>query len=140
MAKKYGTLLSETPMYYDCKIIVKKYLNYHVSVKIAKCIIFIFMKVQINILHTIVEVIQFDSLFLTRLRLLYGGLWGVAPKSENSRSHIWEVQTYLSIYQNWKFKELYLQVCSRSVLALCSGEASVLRMNSVSSVINDLIY
>jgi hypothetical protein len=45
-----------------------------------------------------------------------------------------------SIYQNWKFKELYLHVCCRSVLALCSEEESVLRMNQRSSVISSLIY
>jgi hypothetical protein len=60
---------------------------------------------------------------------IYGDLWGDVPKSENSRSHIWQVQTYLNIYQNCKFKELYLQICSRSVLELCSEEGSVLRMN-----------
>jgi len=102
--------------------------------------IYIYIEVQINIVHTIFEVIQFDSLFLTRLRLLYGHLWGIVPKSQNSRSHIWEVQTYLSIYQNFKFKELYLHFCNRSVLVLCSEEASVLRVNQRSSAINGLIY
>ena len=37
------------------KLIFKKRLNYHVLVKIAMCIIFIFIKVQINIVHTIVQ-------------------------------------------------------------------------------------
>ena len=53
----------------------------------------------------------------------------VVPKSENNRLQIWEVQTYLSIYQNWKFEELYLHACIRSVLALRSEGTSVLRVN-----------
>jgi hypothetical protein len=46
-----------------------------------------------------------------RFRLLCGDIRDDTPKSENNMLQIWEVQTHLSIYQNWKFKELYLHVC-----------------------------
>ena len=75
----FGIRISVQCKYYDCKIILKIF-KLSLLVKISSCIIFIFIEVQINIAHKIFEVIQFDSLFLTRLRLLYGHLWGLVPK------------------------------------------------------------
>ena len=43
--------------------------------------------------------------------------------------------------QNCKFKRLYLHVCSRGVLALCTeGESAVLRMNWGRCMMDSLIY